>query len=134
MAIDALCILLSCSITNVSQIWFVCHIFHSPRLSPAQYSLNSTESWPKTPIIRSTVLMLCTGHIDLLVPYKHNIYVQYICPIIHNKSIDSISRLIGCMVKILFRAARWSAINDAMCLCLTTRFLMKLDIYLIVFL
>ena len=24
---------------------------HSPRLSRAQYSLNSTESWPKTPII-----------------------------------------------------------------------------------
>ena len=26
---------------------------HSPRLSPAQYSLNSAESWPKTPFIHS---------------------------------------------------------------------------------
>ena len=31
--------------------WFITNSSHSPRLSPAQYSLNSAESWPKTPII-----------------------------------------------------------------------------------
>ena len=30
-----------------------CCILYSPRLSPAQYSLNSAESWPKTPVIHS---------------------------------------------------------------------------------
>ena len=30
-----------------------------PRLSPAQYSLNSAESWPKTPFIHSIIYGLC---------------------------------------------------------------------------
>ena len=31
--------------------WFMTNSYHSPSLSPAQYSLNSAESQPKTPII-----------------------------------------------------------------------------------
>ena len=34
----------------------------SPRLSPAQYSLNSAESWPKTPIIHSFMYCVHPSH------------------------------------------------------------------------
>ena len=80
--------------------YFVC-LSHSPRLSPAQYSLTSAESWPKTPIIHCLSVCLSVCRICGWV-------VQEIHCEVYDSNLDVPNIIIHiCILKIFLSVVQW---------------------------